>query len=318
MRILFAGSPEIAVPALEALSSRFEVVGVLTNPDRVKGRGKKVLPTAVKSKAQELGLPVIQHEHLYRAARADVVKLSPDILVTFAYGRIFGPKFLELFPLGGVNVHPSLLPQFRGSTPIQSAILAGLEETGITIQSIALEMDAGDILGQIRLPLTGRETTETLSKLVADTAPGLLADVLEKVKEQAVHPRVQDGEKATFCSFIEKEQALIDWNKSAVELSREIRAYYPWPKSYTTYKGRTLMLTYALPFDDEIPGVSVDASTPPGTVLGAVAGHGIIIATGKGLLGVTRLQLQAKREMDWKSFINGNSGFIGSHLPDCR
>ncbi len=314
MRIVFAGSPAIAVPCLEALANEFEVVGVLTNPDRKKGRGKKLLPTEVKTKAVELGIPVLQFDHLYAEAREAVRSLEPDLLVSFAFGRIFGPKFLAVFPEGGLNVHPSLLPKYRGATPIPAAIRAGDEETGITVQRISPGMDEGDILEVLRFPLEGTETTESLSAYVSLQSPDVLCRAVRSLVDGTAVPQAQNPDGATYCSFIQKSDALIDWGQSAGSISCMVRAYYPWPKAFTSYQGNTLMLSDVHEFTDEIPGITVDGSTRPGTVLGAVAGHGVIIAAGSGLLGVGRLQLQSKKELDWKSFINGNPGLIGAEL----
>jgi methionyl-tRNA formyltransferase len=309
MRLLFAGSPEIAVPSLEAAAAFGDVVGVLTNPDSVQGRGKKVKPTPVKQRALELGIPVLEFSHLYAGARKAVRELQPDLLVTFAYGRIFGPKFLSLFSLGGINVHPSLLPEFRGSSPIQAAIMQGKGRTGITIQRIALEMDSGDILSQQELALSGTETTKSLSEIVAGKAPTQLKEVLSDIDKGTEKPVKQDDALATYCSQIEKKDALIDWNQSASRISCQIRAYYPWPKAETTFDGQKLMITYALPSEGE-----QEISARPGTVVSVVKKRGILIATGEGMLCVTQLQLQSKKEMDFSSFLNGNSGFIGSLL----
>ncbi len=314
MRILFAGSPAIAVPCLEALYHEFDVVGVLTNPDRKRGRGMRMSSTEVKNKAQELGIPVIQYEHLYRQSREDVTALTPELLVSFAYGRIFGQKFLELFPLGGVNVHPSLLPKFRGCAPIQAAILSGEDHTGITVQRLALKMDAGDIMGQMRLDLTGEETTGTLTQRIAAVSPELLVETLRSLEHGENSFVSQDEEEATYCTFIEKSEAKIDWSASADEISRKTRAYYPWPKASTRYNGKVLMITYALPLQNDIPGIVADDSLIPGTVVGSSAKYGIVITTGQGLLGVTKLQLQSKKEMGWESFMNGNLGIVGSIL----
>jgi methionyl-tRNA formyltransferase len=314
MRIVFAGSPAIAVPSLEALAAAFTVVGVLTNPDRKKGRGKQMSATEVKIKALELGIPVIQHEHLYRQAREEIAALQPDLLVSFAYGRIFGPRFLSLFPLGGVNVHPSLLPSYRGCAPIQAAILSGDRSTGITIQKIALKMDTGDILSQLPIGLDGRETTETLSDTVSHLSPELLVRTLKEYRSSGITPVAQDDGLATYCTFVDRSDALIDWSDSASKISSAIRAYYPWPKAFTHFHDRVLMLTYALPYDGELPGVPLEDTMVPGMVLGASGSAGLIVATGSGLLGVTRLQLQSKKEMDWKAFMNGNPGIIGSLL----
>jgi methionyl-tRNA formyltransferase len=316
MRILFAGTPDIAVPSLRKIAGEFNVCGVLTNPDRIRARGKKILPSPVKQAAMEFDIPLVQPERLFREAREAVTALSPDLLVTFAYGRIFGPKFLALFPMGGINIHPSLLPKLRGSSPIQSAILDGLGKTGITIQEIALEMDCGNILMQKEIPLFGTETTESLTESVSVQSADMLFEVLHTIQDRTTIPIVQNEQEATYCGKIEKDDRKIDWNKDAERLSNEVRAYIPWPKSVTTFKNKNLMITYALPISEHQLRVHADpAERPvPGTVLHDISKEGIIIVCGQGGLLVTKLQLETKKVMDWKVFLNGNSDILGSIL----
>src|SRR6056297_1807576 len=182
MRVLFAGTPEIAVPSLEALAAEHEIVGVLTNPDRARGRKKSPVAPPVKQKALELGLPVFPPPRLKREARELLAPLEADILAVFAYGRIFGPKFLELFPRGGVNVHPSLLPLYRGSIPVIAPIVNGDAETGVTVQQIALEMDTGDILAQRRFDLTPEITAGRLTADVSEIGAELLVATLNNIE----------------------------------------------------------------------------------------------------------------------------------------
>ncbi len=316
MRILFAGTPEIAVPSLRKIAGDFNVCGVLTNPDRIRGRGKKVLPSPVKQAAMELDIPVVQPERLFREAREAVSALTPDLLVTFAYGRIFGPKFLAVFPMGGINIHPSLLPKLRGSSPIQSALLGGVRKTGITIQEIALEMDTGNILMQKEIPLYGTETTESLTESVSFQSAGMLNDLLQNIRNGTVNSIAQDENEATYCGKIEKSDRIIDWKKDAEILSNEIRAFIPWPKSVTAFNAKNLMITYALPISENQLRLDPDpAERPvPGTVLHDLSKNGIIVVCGRGGLLVTELQLETKKVMDWKVFLNGNSEILGSIL----
>lgn len=313
MRVLFAGSPSIAVPSLEAVAEAFEVVGVLTNPDKRRGRGKRLCSTEVKCCADGLGLPVLQFDHLYGEARTAVKALKPDILVSFAYGRIFGPKFLDIFPLGGLNVHPSLLPRYRGCAPIPAAIMAGDEKTGISVQRIALSMDTGDLLEVREIPLKGDETTGSLTADVAIQSPGLLVSALKRVEAGTAEPVRQSEEGVSYCAMLEKSQSPIDWQESAARISGKIRAFNPWPKAMTEFEGRKLMLTHAVEYCGEIPGVRIDENTAPGTVLASTK-SGILIHAGTGVISVSRMQLQAKKEMDHKSFLNGNPSLIGSVL----
>ncbi len=314
MRVLFAGTPDIAVPALRRAAAAVTVCGVLTNPDRVRARGAKVLPSPVKAAAEELGIPVIQPERLLAEARAQAASLNPDLLVTYAYGRIFGPKFLSLFPMGGINVHPSLLPELRGSSPIQSAILYGLKRTGITVQQIVLETDSGGILLQEPVDLDGTETTESLTPVMAERGAQLLAEVLQMLEKGTAAVRGQDHRAATYCRKIEKGDRFIDWNKSAELLSREVRAFYPWPKAAAGWDGRTLMVTYALPVPDKAVGLAGCTRPKPGTVLSLPHAEGIPVVCGDGVLLLKRLQLEAKKELDYIAFRNGNPDITSARL----
>ena len=309
MRIVFAGSPKIALPTLVELSLNFDIAAVLTNPDKITGRGRKVQFNPVKAKALELGLKVIQSETLDRIARDEISKLNPDLLVAFAYGKIFGPLFLSLFPMGGVNVHPSLLPKYRGSSPILTAVLNGDNKTGITIQRINLEMDTGFVLKQKTIMLKGNETTESLSKLVSEESPELLVSCIKNLESGIITETLQDESKASYCKKITKEDGLINWKESAVLIDRKIRAYFPWPKAYTFFKDKKLMILQGKPLND-----SSQLPAAPGKVLGFDKSNGILIQTGNGVLSVQLLQLQSKKANNWKSFINGMQNFTGSVL----
>jgi methionyl-tRNA formyltransferase len=336
LRILFAGSPGIAVPALEALAGldaaarapaagtppepRFELAGVLTNPDSPKGRHGKPEPTEVGAAAARISadrlrrrqppLPVMKAPKLDAAARREIAALEPDLLISFAYGRIFGPKFLALFPRGGINIHPSLLPKYRGPTPIPAAILHRDRETGISIQRLAAEMDSGDMLLQAAVPLTGRETAGALNGIMAEKAGPLLVETLNGLARGTIRGRPQNHGEATYCSLLAKEDGRIDWTQSAADIEARIRAFDPWPLCWTTQGEHLLYILEALPPDDP----AGEPSGPPGQVLGVDKGRGILIQTGDGVLAVTRLQYQAKKALDWRAFLNGARDFTGSRL----
>uniref|UniRef100_A0A7C3IKG9 Methionyl-tRNA formyltransferase n=1 Tax=Gracilinema caldarium TaxID=215591 RepID=A0A7C3IKG9_9SPIR len=332
MRLVFAGSPEIAVPSLEALvaeqlsSGGLEVVGVLTNPDSRKGRKGSLEPTEVGSAAARLQdklrerslqpFVILKPEKLDASVREQIAALKPDLLVSFAYGRIFGPKFLGLFPKGGINIHPSLLPKYRGATPIPAAILNRERETGISIQTLALEMDAGDILVQDRIELSGRETTGSLSRWAAQRGAELLLPVLRGIAEGTLQGMPQNDAEATYCSIISKEDGWITWSASALDIDAQIRAYTPWPLSATHHAGQVLYILEAFPIlkpdTDITPSLAQQAV--PGTVLGIDKRAGILVQTGEGLLAVQRLQFATKKALDWASFLNGAKQFIGSRL----
>jgi methionyl-tRNA formyltransferase len=324
MRILFAGTPAIAVPCLNVISEMelegagVTLAGVLTKADRPR-RHEQAEPSDVSAAAtaldairREKGLPPIPQlkpEKLDAGAREDVAALAPELLVSFAYSRIFGPRFLALFPLGGINIHPSLLPKYRGASPIPAAILNREKETGVCIQKLAAAMDSGDILASIKIELSERETTASLSETAGEKAALLLRELLSDFGPRAAAARPQTGE-AVYCFQIKKEEGLIDWGKSVAEIEARIRAFTPWPLSFTRRGKDTLIILEA-----EIAAMQAETATnaPPGTVLGTDS-RGILIQTGDGILAVKRLQWQTKKALGWKAFCNGERGFIGTKL----
>lgn len=316
MRVLFAGTPEISVPSLESISARHSVVGVLTNPDRPRGRGRAPAASPVKEKALELGLPVYQPSTLKRGARELLAPLKAEVLAVFAYGRIFGPKFLSLFPEGGVNVHPSLLPKYRGSIPVIAPIINGDPETGVTVQKIALEMDTGDILAQKRFELDPGITAGALSASVAYIGAELLVSVLDKIENNTVVPVPQEPFYATYCRKLEKKDGKINWRLPNQMIERMVRGFYPWPKACTTWNGKHLtILEAALPTGSKNSNSSQTSSNSvPGKVVGIDRENGILVQTGKGLLLIRKLQLQGKKPLGWEAFLNGNKDIIGSQL----
>lgn len=303
MKILFAGTPDIAVPSLKSLAENFEVAGVLTAADKVSGRGRKITAPPVKTAALELGLTVLQPSHLGAEARTEVSALDADLLVVFAYGRIFGPKFLSLFPQGGINMHPSALPSYRGPSPISAAILAGERDTALTVQQLALEMDAGDIIRQTAYPLDGTETTASLTESVALAAAGELVEAVRDVSMGKVQRIPQNNSEATYCRLIAKDDGIIDWDSSAASIERMVRAFTPWPKARTSLGAEALVILEAALAPED---VQIDmTSTKPGTVLGVDKSRGILIQTGNGILAAERLQLASRKPLDFRSFLNG-------------
>lgn len=309
MRIIFAGTPEIAVPSLEILSKHFEICGVLTNPDRPKGRKKKLIASPVKEKALELGLTVYQPEKLNKACREEIEALKPDLLVCIAYGKIFGPRFLGVFPKGGINLHPSLLPEYRGPSPLSAAILGGNSESGISVQRLGLEMDSGNIIIQRKFTLDQSETTESLTQEVSQTGAEYVLEAVKLINEGKDEDWPQDHEKATYCSLVKKEDGILNWEDSSEKILRVVRAYNPWPLAQTVFEDKSLNIIEAKICEEAAPG-----DEKPGTVLSLNKKNGIIIKTGDGSIAVTKLQLQSKKALDYKSFINGVKNFIGATL----
>lgn len=307
MKILFAGTPSIAVPVLQKIADKHEIVSVLTAPDARAGRGKKLFPSEVKSAAEELCLSVLSPEKLNTEVRIQIAELQPDLLVCFAYRKIFGPKFLALFPLGGLNIHPSLLPIYRGPSPITEAIMNRDSETGISIQRLALEMDTGDILEQITLPLDFTETTGSLTDKAAVLSCDIVLSAIEKA-EKRTEGLKQDDEKASYCTMISKQDGYINWNSTVMDIEAKMRAYNPWPKSFTFYGNKRLTIYEAVLYNDD------DLNGTPGFVSGMDKKAGILIQTKKGILGVKKLQLEGKKVLEWSQFLNGNQEFIDSTL----
>lgn len=315
MRALFAGSPALAVPSLARTDACCHVVGVLTCCDKPAGRGGSLEASPVKRKAAELGLRLLQPERLDASAIEEVRDLSPDLLVVAAFGRIFSREFLALFPCGGINVHPSLLPRHRGPSPVSAAILAGDAETGVTIQGIAQKFDTGDILAQRVVSLAGDETTGTLTDSLAVVGAELLGGVLGGLSPGGLPVgRPQDESQATYCRIIGKEDGRIDWGRPAAAIERSVRAFDPWPRADTAWKGSSLLLLKTSVYPGTFPGVGGPGAEQPGTVLAADRQRGLLVRTGEGILAVERLQLQFKKPLDWRAFLNGHPDFVGSRL----
>ncbi len=313
MRILFAGTPPMAVPSLENLARELRVVAALTAPDQPVGRGRTPCPSAVKEAALGLRVPVLTPASLDAAAIEAVKELAPDLLVVVAYGKIFKKKFLDLFPRGGINLHPSLLPLYRGPSPITAAILAGDGETGVTVQKLAMRFDTGDTLAQVRVPLHGNETTGSLTDALSRIGADLLLKVTGDIADG--HPPAagpQDESRASYCRLVSKQDGLLDWNAPASLIERKVRAYDPWPRARTTLNGSSLLLLKTVVH----PGTLVRAAGAPvpGEVLAADEENGILVQTGQGVLRIERLQLHFKKPLDWQSFLHGHPDLPGVRL----
>ncbi len=302
----------------------WKIAGVLTNPPSAKGRHKELVPTDVGLLAQERGIPVFCPQKLDAAARDQIAAQGFDALVCFAYGKIFGPKFLSLFKAGGVNVHPSLLPKYRGATPVPAAILNCDKESGVTVQTLALGMDEGEILAQEIVALDGTETTDSLLDKSAQIAAALLQSLLDKAAQNPgaeilKKGKAQEGEPS-YTKTISKEDALINWNDSAKNIAAAVRAYTSEPGSWTrigSETGETLKILKAAPLSQSgVSALSASSGQPavPGTVTAFDKKRGILVQCGDGLLCVTELQRQQKKAMGYKDFMNGARDFVGTRL----
>lgn len=317
LKVLYAGSPDVAAKPLQdiVLSKKHCVVGVLTNPPSPQGRKKELVPTAVAQMTQKLNAENDAKIKLFEPEKikdvADQIKeLKPDILVCFAYGKIFSEFFLQFFPQGGINLHPSLLPLYRGCAPVPAAILNCDKETGITIQRIAKEMDSGNILLQKKILLNGTETAESLLNEVSEVGGDLFLQVLDKIDSNSVEEIEQDSSKATYFGMLKKEDGLINWADNVVSISAKIRAFYPWPGAFTNVGENQLIIHNVAVYKGNFDNNSVVPEV--GAVIGIDKKEGILIQTGNGILAVKKLQWKTKKAMEWKDFINGSRNFVGS------
>jgi len=309
LKVLFAATAPIAVPSLIALSNVADIVGVLTAPDRASGRGLTLHESAIKSEAKKIGITsIIQPERLDTSARELVSELNADIMVVFAYGKIFGPKFLALFPMGSINLHPSSLPKYRGPSPLTTAILNGDNSFGISIQKVSLKVDEGDIVVSKDYPLDGKETSATLHDIAAKESAHLLSECWSNIESLLESATPQGESGISYCSMFSKDDGKIDWNSSAKIIEAKVRAYQPWPKAWTTYNGKKLFIYQAEYIESESFLGEV------GSVIGVDLDRGIKVNCLEGILIIKELQIQAKKRMDWKVFYNGNKNIVNSQL----
>lgn len=309
--IVFMGTPEFAVPSLQALvdASGLDVAGVVTAPDRPAGRGQRLRASPVKEAAQEAGIPVYQPKTLRTEDAVNHLKRwQPDVIVVVAFGQILRPNILDLPPHGCVNVHASLLPRWRGAAPINAAIRAGDEVSGVTIMRMDPGMDTGPIIAQREIELERRETAATLHDKLAELGAGLLVDVLPDYIEGKLKPKPQPN-GATRASMLKKSDGRIDWSRPAEEIDRLVRAYDPWPGTFTKWQGKRLKVLGAHP---EPSITTSDAPYPSGRVV--ESDMGIAVSTGDGVLVLEEIQLAGRRAMDAESFVNGHPDFAGSIL----
>lgn len=306
MKIVYMGTPDFAVPALQALhEAGHEIVYAVTRPDAKSNRGKKIHFSPIKEKALELGIPVLQPRKLRdnQEILQTLGQAAPDVIVVAAYGRILPREILELPARGCINIHGSLLPRFRGAAPIQAALLEGDVVTGITIMQMAEGLDTGDMLLKRSTPVEHKncgDLHEELSRMGAS----MITEVLEHLDE--IVPQKQDDSLATYAPMISKQDGQVDFSRSPEQLERQMRAFDPWPGTFTYYDGAMMKLWEGVPLQE-----TTDAK--PGTVLSA-GPEGVDIAAGGRILRVTMLQMPGRRRMAAKEYLKGNAIEIGTVL----
>lgn len=296
IKIVFMGSPDFAVPTLEALAKYFNVIGVVTQPDKPKGRSRTPVPPPVKIAASELQIPLIQPRRVRESEPMDTLRSwNPDVIVVAAFGQILRPELLELPPYGCINVHGSLLPRWRGAAPIQHAILNGDPITGITIMRMDAGIDTGEILSQAEMDIPSEATTETLSQSMAVLGANLLVKTLPAYVKGSIKCHQQDDEGATYASMIKKADGLLDLSQSSYSLERQIRAYHPWPGTYTFFYDKILKVYSSKVINIPSPGEGnrfIHESFPA-------------IGTQDGALQLTEVQLAGKKRIAGKDFLRG-------------
>ena len=308
MRVVFMGTPDFSVGTLEAIvKAGHDVVGVVTQPDKPKGRGKNMQFTPVKEKALEYNLPVYQPLRAREESFIEQLRgMQPDIIVVVAFGQILPKAILEMPKYGCINVHASLLPKYRGAAPIQWAVIDGEKESGVTIQQMNEGIDTGDILTKTVITLEEKETGGSLFDKLADAGAKLLVETLVAIENGTITRTKQNDAEATHAKKLDKTLGEIDFTKSAEEIERLIRGLNPWPSAYTGLGGKTLKIWDANVVDKEVEG-------QPGEIV-EITKENIYVKTGKGLLELEEVQLEGKKRMEAGAFLRGNQVEVGTIL----
>lgn len=305
MRIVFMGSPEFAIPTLEVLAVVYPIVGVVTQPDRGAGRGRKIRQSAVKVWGSEHGLPIIQPRRIKNPETIEQLKdWNPDVIVVAAFGQILPEEVLELPEWGCLNIHASLLPRWRGAAPIQASILHGDIETGITIMKMDAGLDTGPVLAQWPTPIDPEETGGQLANRLSDIGACLLLETIPPYLDGAIKPIEQDHAKATYAPMLKKSDGALDFKLTAEELARQIRAFEPWPGSFLTWNEKRIVVrkAHATPGTDGTPGMVTQVEDLPA------------VSTIQGLLVLDILQPAGRKPMPGDAFIRGAREFLGTEL----
>lgn len=288
-KIIFFGAPEFAVPALQALAREgYNIVLVVTQPIKPAGRNKVLTPTPVKVEALKLNLPV--KENL-----SDIKNLNADLGIVVAYGKIIPQAILDLLPAGCLNIHPSLLPKYRGPSPIQTAILNGDAETGVSIIKLDDQMDHGPIISKKQIPISNDDNYQTLAEKLSKSGADLLIKILPDYLAGKIKPEPQDDAQASYCRLIEKKDGQLDWSKSADDLANQIRAFQPWPGSFADFNGKKVEIIQAEVVTEESGEIGIRQNK----------NGQLLVRCGKNLLKINKLQPEGKKEMTAKEFING-------------
>lgn len=309
-RVVFMGTPDFSVPSLKALIETQEVVGVVTQPDRPAGRGRQLRPSPVKVVAEAAGIPVYQPKSLRKKIAAEPLReWAPDVIVVTAFGQILRSHVLDLPPHGCLNIHASLLPRWRGASPIQHAIMAGDAETGICLMRMDVGLDTGPVFTCRTTPIQADDTAATLHDRLAEIGADLTREYLDDILAGNLSAQAQDDELSTYAPMISKENGRLDWTKSAPEIDRQIRAMTPWPGAFTTWQGKNLKILSANPSEKTTRAL-------PGFVLTDEETGTAVVAAGSGSIILETIQLAGKKAMSAGDFMRGRPEFAGSILGE--
>ncbi|WML43655.1 methionyl-tRNA formyltransferase [Neobacillus sp. PS3-40] len=308
-KIIFMGTPDFSVPVLQQIiNDGYEVIGVVTQPDRPVGRKRILTPPPVKVEALKHSIPVYQPEKIQQKEELEkILVLKPDLIITAAFGQILPKELLDAPEFGCINVHASLLPELRGGAPIHYAIIQGKEKTGVTIMYMVEKLDAGDIITQIEVPITDEDNVATLHEKLSEAGAKLLSETLPQLLEGNIHPISQNNEKATFASNIRREQEKIIWAKTGEDIYNHIRGLNSWPVAFTSLEGQTLKIWKAEKVKGELNG-------EPGTIL-RIESDGFVVSTGNEVgLKIVELQPSGKTKMTGEQFLRGSGSKISTGL----
>lgn len=316
MNIVFMGTPDFAVPSLRALlEAGYSIKGVVTQPDRPKGRKQILTPPPVKAEAAKHGLRILQPLKLRDPESvAELASLQPDLIVTAAYGQLLTKAVLDMPKFGCINIHASLLPKYRGGAPIHHAVMAGEAVTGVTIMYMAEGLDTGDTLSRVEVPILDTDTTGTMYDKLGEAGAELLLQTLPELLAERLRPVPQNHEQATYARNITRADEKIDWNRSSMEIYNQVRGLYPWPGAYTIWNGEVMKVWACLNPDlggsesnEEIEGAdSAGPPSAPGTVI-RMNEQGIWVATGNGSLRLTEIQPAGRKRMTVEEFARGTN-----------
>lgn len=308
MKVLFMGTPDFAVPVLEALIEKHEVVAVVSQPDKPKGRGKKLMPTPVKEVALKHNIDVYQPERIKNEDFVEVLKgIEADIYVVVAYGQILSQEILDIPKFGCINVHGSLLPKYRGAAPIQWSIINGEDVTGVTIMYMIKELDAGDMILKKEIDIEKEDTYETLHDKMAIVGAEALIEAIELIESGKVKAERQDDSLSTYAPMISKDMGRIDWNKSSVEIKNKIRGFNPFPACFSEYKGEVLKIFKA-------EEVECNKQAKAGEIIEVDSKKGFTVKTGDSALLIKEIQAKGGKKMNSCDYMRGHSIEVGEIL----